>query len=73
MLEAVQQPVDVSGIAARLELPEPDEPRHAGVDHLSEQIFKVAPTPGRAYPYLFEESLKSIISQASNNLAIGGG
>ncbi len=30
--EAVQQPVGVSGIAARLELPEPDERRHAGVD-----------------------------------------
>ena len=31
MLEAVQQPVGVGRIAARLELPEPDEPRHAGV------------------------------------------
>ena len=72
MLEAVQQPVDVSGIAARLELPEPDEPRHAGVDHLCEQIFKVAPTPGRAY-ILFKESLKIIMSQAPNNLGIGGG
>lgn len=30
VIEAVQQPVGVSGIAARLELPEPDEPRHAG-------------------------------------------
>ena len=31
VLEAVQQPICVGGIAAQLELPEPDEPRHAGV------------------------------------------
>ena len=36
VLEAVQQPVGVGGIAARLELPEPDEPRHAGVGRLFE-------------------------------------
>ena len=36
VLEAVQQPVGVCGIAARLELPEPDEPRHAGVGRLFE-------------------------------------
>ena len=47
MLEAVQQPVGVGGIVARLELPEPDEPRHAGVDRLFEQMLKVAPKPGR--------------------------
>ena len=70
VLEAVQQPVDVSGIAARLELPEPDEPRHAGVDHLCEQIFKVAPTPGRAYPHLFKESLEMITSQALTHLLL---
>ena len=34
--EAVQQPVGVGGIAAWLELPEPDEPRHAGVDRFVE-------------------------------------
>ena len=38
VLEAVQQPVGVGGIAARLELPEPDEPRHAGVGRLFEQM-----------------------------------
>ena len=32
VLEVVQQPVGVSRIAARLELPQPDEPGHAGVD-----------------------------------------
>ena len=47
VLEAVQQPVRVGGIVARLELPEPDEPRHAGVDRLFEQILEVAPKPGR--------------------------
>ena len=47
MLEAVQQPVGVGGIAARLELPEPDEPRHAGVGRLFEQMLEVAPKPGR--------------------------
>ena len=47
MLEAVQQPVGVGGIAARLELPEPDEPRHAGVGRLFEQMLEVAPQPGR--------------------------
>ena len=46
-LEAVQQPVGVGGIAARLELPEPDEPRHAGVGRLFEQMLEVAPKPGR--------------------------
>ena len=43
----VQQPVGVGRIAARLELPEPDEPRHASVDRLFEQMLKVAPKPGR--------------------------
>ena len=47
VLEAVQQPVGVGRIAARLELPEPDEPRHAGVDRLFEQMLEVAPQPGR--------------------------
>ena len=47
VLEAVQQPVGVGGIVARLELPEPDEPRHAGVDRLFEQMLEVAPKPGR--------------------------
>ena len=47
MIEAVQQPVGAGGIAARLELPEPDEPRHAGVDRLFEQMLKVTPKPGR--------------------------
>ena len=47
VFEAVQQPVGVGGIVARLELPEPDEPRHAGVDRLFEQILEVAPKPGR--------------------------
>ena len=47
MLEAVQQPVGVGGIVARLELPEPDEPRHADVDRLFEQMLEVAPKPGR--------------------------
>ena len=47
MFEAVQQPVGGGGIAARLELSEPDEPRHAGVDRLVEQMLKVAPKPGR--------------------------
>ena len=47
MLEAVQQPVGGGGIVARLELPEPDEPRHAGVDRLFEQMLEVAPKPGR--------------------------
>ena len=41
VLEAVQQPVGVGGIAARLELPEPDEPRHAGVGRLFEQMLEV--------------------------------
>ena len=36
VLAAVQQPVGVGRIAARLELPEPDEPRHASVDRLFE-------------------------------------
>ena len=47
VLEAVQQPVGVGGIAARLELPEPDEPRHAGVGRLFEQMLEVSPKPGR--------------------------
>ena len=48
MLEAaVQQPVGGGGIAARLELPEPDEPRHASVDRLVEQMLEFAPKPGR--------------------------
>ena len=47
MLEAVQQPVGVGGVAARLELPEPNEPRHAGVGRLFEQMLEVAPKPGR--------------------------
>ena len=47
MFEAVQQPVGVGGIAARLELPEPDEPRHAGVDRFVEQMLQFAPKPGR--------------------------
>ena len=47
VLEAVQQPVGVGGIAARLELPEPDEPRHTGVGRLFEQMLEVAPKPGR--------------------------
>lgn len=47
VLEAIQQPVGVCGIAARLELPEPDEPRHAGVGRLFEQMLEVAPKPGR--------------------------
>ena len=47
VLEAVQQPVGVGGIAVRLELPEPDEPRHAGVGRLFEQMLKVSPKPGR--------------------------
>ena len=46
VLEAVQQPVGVGGIAARLELPEPDE-RHAGVGRLFEQMLEVSPKPGR--------------------------
>ena len=36
MFEAVKQPVGVGGIAARLGLPEPDEPRHAGIGRLFE-------------------------------------
>ena len=47
VLEAVQQPVGVGGIAVRLELPEPDEPRDAGVGRLFEQMLEVAPKPGR--------------------------
>ena len=47
VLEAVQQPLGVGGIAARLELPEPDEPRHAGVGRLFMQMLEVAPKPGR--------------------------
>ena len=47
VLDAVKQPVGVCGIAARLELPEPDEPRHAGVGRLFEQMLEVAPKPGR--------------------------
>lgn len=47
VLEAVQQPVGVGGIAARLELPEPDEPRHVGVGRLFEQMLEVSPEPGR--------------------------
>ena len=39
--------VGVGGIAARLELPEPDEPRHAGVGRLFEQMLEVSPKPGR--------------------------
>ena len=50
VLEAVQQPVGVGGIVARLELPEPDEPCHAGVGRLFEQMLEVAPKPGRARP-----------------------
>ena len=47
VLEAVQQPVGGSRVAARLELPQPDEPRHADVDRLLEQMLEVAPQPGR--------------------------
>ena len=48
VLEAVQQPVGGGGVAARLELPEPDEPRHPGVDRFVEQMLEFAPKPGRA-------------------------
>lgn len=34
--QAVQQPVDAGGIATRLELPQPHEPRHVGVGRLVE-------------------------------------
>ena len=47
VLEAVQQPVGGGGIVARLELPEPDEPGHAGVGRLFEQMLEVAPKPER--------------------------
>ena len=48
VLEAVQQPVGVGGgIVARLELPEPDEPRHAAAGRLFEQMLEVAPKPGQ--------------------------
>ena len=47
VLEAVQQPVGVGGIVAWLELPEPDEPGHAGVGRLFEQMLEVAPKPER--------------------------
>lgn len=47
VLEAVQQPVGVGRVAARLELPQPHEPRHAGVDRLFEQMIEVAPKAGR--------------------------
>ena len=47
VLEAIQQPVGVGRIASRLELTEPDEPRHAGVARFVEQILKSAPKPGR--------------------------
>ena len=49
VLEAVQQPVGVGGIAARLELPEPDEPRHAGVGRLFEQMHLSSPPNGRPW------------------------
>ena len=42
VFEAVQQPVGGGGIAARLELPQPDEPRHAGVDRFVEQMLEFA-------------------------------
>lgn len=42
MFDAIQQSFGVGGIAARLELPQPDEPRHAAGDRLVEQMFKVA-------------------------------
>ena len=44
VLAAVQQPVGVGRIAARLELPEPDEPRHASV--ISQ--FGISSTKGRS-------------------------
>ncbi len=43
---AVQQPVGVSGIAARLELPEPDERRHAGGDRFVAQVLQFTPESG---------------------------
>ena len=47
VLQAVQQPVGVGGIGSRLELPEPHEPRHVGVDRLAEQILKSPAKSGR--------------------------
>lgn len=47
VLEAIQQRVAVGGIAARLELPEPDEPCRARFDRFSEQMLQFALKPGR--------------------------
>ena len=53
-------------------------PRAAVVRELAEPVGEVvlplpAPTPGWAYPHLFEESLEIITSQALTGLVIGGG
>ena len=45
MPAAVHQPLGVGDIAARLELPDPHEPRHAGVRRLFERMLEVAPNP----------------------------
>ena len=55
VLETVQQPVGVGRIAARLELPEPHEPHHAGVDRLFEQMLEVAPQPGGTRSAILDE------------------
>ncbi len=54
----VRQPVGVSGIAARLELPEPDERRHAGVDRFVEQVAPVH-AGARAQPRSADAGLRS--------------
>ena len=46
VLQAVQQPVGIGAVAARFELPDPHEPRHAVIDRFVEQILKSQRSPG---------------------------
>ncbi len=44
--EAIQQPVASAALLPRLELPGPDELRHAGVDRVVEKVLQFTPEPG---------------------------
>ena len=46
VLQAVEQPVGIGGVAARFELPDPHEPRHAVIDRFVEQILKITAKSG---------------------------
>ena len=70
-----------SGIASRLELAGPDEPRHAGVDRFVEQMLECAPKLARRRPARWRTSPSIVVvvgrivrvrRQASTNRCVSG-